>query len=443
MNKLTVKDVDVKGKKVLVRCDFNVPMKDGQITDDSRITGALPTISYLMEQGAKVVLCSHMGKPHSIFSAEVKLNKKDKAKVEALPAEEQAAAKQAIIDKALKDEPKKLTLKPVADRLNELLGGKVTFATDVVGEDAQKKVAALKSGECVLLENLRFHWEEEKRDEAFCKKLADLIDGDSGVYVNDAFGTAHRSHASTAAIVEYGFVKTAVCGFLIEKELSVMADSLDHPERPFVAILGGAKVADKLNVINNLLEKCDTLIIGGGMSYTFLKAMGKEVGTSLVDDEKLGYCKDMIEKAAKSGKKLLLPIDTVITKSFPDPIDAPVEVKTVSSDNIPADMMGLDIGEETRKLFADAVASAKTVIWNGPMGVFENPTLAEGTKAVAKALAEVYGKATTIIGGGDSAAAVRQLGFADKITHISTGGGASLELFEGKVLPGIACLNEK
>ena len=443
MNKLTVKDVDVKGKKVLVRCDFNVPMKDGKITDETRILGALPTIKYLMDQGAKVILCSHMGKPHSIFSSEVKLNKKDKQKVEALPAEEQAAAKQAIIEKALKDEPKKLTLAPVAARLNELLGNKVTFASDVVGPDAQAKAAACKAGECVLLENLRFHWEEEKRDEAFCKKLADLIDGDSGVYVNDAFGTAHRSHASTAAIVEYGFVKTAVCGFLIEKELSVMADSLEHPVRPFVAILGGAKVADKLNVINNLLEKCDTLIIGGGMAYTFLKAEGYEVGKSLVDDEKLGYCKDMMQKAKDLGKNLLLPVDTVVAGDFPNPIDAPIDVKTVSVSAIPADMEGLDIGEETRKLFADTVANAKTVIWNGPMGVFENPILAEGTKAVAKALADVYGKATTIIGGGDSAAAVQQLGYADKMTHISTGGGASLELFEGKVLPGIACLNEK
>lgn len=443
MNKLTVKDVDVKGKKVLVRCDFNVPMKDGKITDETRILGALPTIKYLMEQGAKVILCSHMGKPHSIFSSEVKLNKKDKQKVEALPAEEQAAAKQAIIDKALKEEPKKLTLAPVAARLNELLGNKVTFASDVVGPDAQAKAAACKAGECVLLENLRFHWEEEKRDEAFCKKLADLIDGENGVYVNDAFGTAHRSHASTAAIVEYGFVKTAVCGFLIEKELSVMADSLEHPVRPFVAILGGAKVADKLNVINNLLEKCDTLIIGGGMAYTFLKAEGYEVGKSLVDDEKLGYCKDMMQKAKDLGKKLLLPVDTVVASDFPNPIDAPIEVKTVSVSAIPADMEGLDIGEETRKLFADTVANAKTVIWNGPMGVFENPILATGTKAVAKALADVYGKATTIIGGGDSAAAVQQLGYADKMTHISTGGGASLELFEGKVLPGIACLNEK
>ena len=442
MNKLTVKDVNVKGKKVLVRCDFNVPMKDGKITDENRIMGALPTIKYLVEQGAKVILCSHMGKPHSIFSDEVKLSKKDKKKVDALPTEEQAAAKQAIIEKALKDEPKKLTLKPVADRLNELLGGIVTFATDVVGEDAKAKAEAVKEGEIVLLENLRFHWEEEKKEESFCKKLADLIGGENGVYVNDAFGTAHRSHASTAAIVEYGLVKTAVCGFLIEKELSVMADSLENPVRPFVAILGGAKVADKLNVINNLLEKCDTLIIGGGMSYTFLKAKGYEVGTSLVDDEKIGYCKDMMEKAEKAGKKLLLPIDAVITKDFPDPIDAPIEVCAVDADKIPADMMSLDIGPKTRELYATEVANAKTVIWNGPMGVFENPILAEGTKSVAKALADAEG-ATTIIGGGDSAAAVQQLGFAPKMSHISTGGGASLELFEGKTLPGIACLNEK
>ena len=442
MNKLTVKDVNVKGKKVLVRCDFNVPMKDGKITDENRIMGALPTIKYLVEQGAKVILCSHMGKPHSIFSDEVKLSKKDKKKVDALPAEEQAAAKQAIIEKALKDEPKKLTLKPVADRLNELLGGIVTFATDVVGEDAKAKAEAVKEGEIVLLENLRFHWEEEKKEESFCKKLADLIGGENGVYVNDAFGTAHRSHASTAAIVEYGLVKTAVCGFLIEKELSVMADSLENPVRPFVAILGGAKVADKLNVINNLLEKCDTLIIGGGMSYTFLKAKGYEVGTSLVDDEKIGYCKDMMEKAEKAGKKLLLPIDAVITKDFPDPIDAPIEVCAVDADKIPADMMSLDIGPKTRELYATEVANAKTVIWNGPMGVFENPILAEGTKSVAKALADAEG-ATTRIGGGDSAAAVPQLGFAPKMSHISTGGGASLELFEGNTLPGIACLNEK
>ncbi len=434
MNKMTVKDVkDWKGKRVLVRCDFNVPMKDGAITDENRIIGALPTIEYLMKAGAKVVLCSHMGKPHSIFSDEVKLNKKDKKKVDA-----GETTAEAIIEKAKKDEPKKLTLAPVAKRLNELLGNKVTFASDVVGPDAQAKVAACKEGECVLLENLRFHWEEEKKDLEFCKKLASYCE----VYVNDAFGTAHRSHASTAAIVEYGLVKTAVCGFLIEKELSVMADSLERPVHPFVAILGGAKVADKLNVISNLLEKCDTLIIGGGMAYTFIKAQGGSIGTSLVDEEKIGYCKDMIAKAKEMGKELLLPVDTVIAKSFPDPIDAPVDVTVVPSNAIPADSMGLDIGDKTRKLFADKIKSAKTVIWNGPMGVFENPTLAAGTIAVAQALADAKG-ATTIVGGGDSAAACTQLGFADKITHISTGGGASLELFEGKTLPGIACLNEK
>lgn len=438
MNKKSVTDVDVKGKRVLVRCDFNVPMKDGKITDENRIIGALPTIKYLMGQGAKVILCSHMGKPHSILSDEVKLTKKDQKKIDALPESEREAAKQAIIEKAKKEEPKKLTLEPVAKRLNELLGGKVTFAHDVVGPDAQAKVAACKEGECVLLENLRFHWEEEKRDYEFCKKLASYCD----IYVNDAFGTAHRSHASTAAIVEYGLVKTAVCGFLIEKELTVMADSLEHPNHPFVAILGGAKVADKLGVINNLLEKCDTLIIGGGMAYTFLKAEGGSVGTSLVDDEKIDYCKEMMQKAKDLGKELLLPIDTVITKNFPDPIDAHIETSVVPSKEIPADMMGLDIGPKTRELFADKIKSAKTVIWNGPMGVFENPILAAGTIAVAQALADAKG-ATTIVGGGDSAAACTQLGFADKVTHISTGGGASLELFEGKVLPGIACLNDK
>ena len=434
MNKKTVRDVDVKGKRVLVGCDFNVPMKDGAITDQNRILGALPTIQYLLDAAAKVTLCSHMGKPHSILSAEVKLNKKDKKKVEA-----GETTAEAIVEKAKKDEPKKLTLAPVAKRLNELLGGKVTFATDVIGKDATAKRAALKEGEAVLLENLRFHWEEEAKDEEFCKALA----YDAEVYVNDAFGTAHRSHASTAAIVEYGIIKTAVCGFLIEKELSVMGATIENPPRPFVAILGGAKVADKLNVISNLLEKCDTLIIGGGMAYTFLKAKGYEVGTSLLDEEKIGYCKDMIEKAAKSGKELVLPIDTVITSHFPEPIDEAIEVKTVPSNAIPADMMGMDIGENTRKLYAEKVAGAKAVVWNGPMGVFENPTLAKGTIAVAQALADVYGKCTTIIGGGDSAAAVKQLGFADKMSHISTGGGASLEYLEGKVLPGIACLNDK
>ena len=438
MNKKSVTDVDVKGKRVLVRCDFNVPMKDGKITDENRIIGALPTIKYLMEQGAKVILCSHMGKPHNVFDEKVKLNKKEKKAVEALPADEQAQATAEYIEKAKKNDPVKLTLKPVADRLNELLGNKVTFAKDVIGPDAEAKVAACKPGECVLLENLRFYAGEEGRDEAFCKKLASYCD----VYVNDAFGTAHRSHASTAAIVEYGFVKTAVCGFLIQKELEVMADSLEHPVRPFVAVLGGAKVADKLNVISNLLNKCDTLIIGGGMAYTFLKAKGYEIGKSLVDDEKIGYCKDMMQKAKDMGKELLLPIDTVVAKDFPNPIDASIDVKTVKVSEIPADMEGLDIGEETRKLFADAIKGAKTVIWNGPMGVFENPTLAKGTIAIAEEMAEAK-DATTIIGGGDSAAAVQQLGFADKMTHISTGGGASLELFEGKVLPGIACLNDK
>ncbi|MCD8205300.1 MAG: phosphoglycerate kinase [Clostridia bacterium] len=435
MNKMSVKDLgDLKGKKVLVRCDFNVPLKDGVITDENRIMGALPTIKYLLDQGAKVTLCSHLGKPHPIFSETFKLNKKDQKKVD---AGETTAAE--IEEKAKKEEPKKLTLEPVAKRLAELLDGKVTFAKDVIGPDATAKRAALKDGEAVLIENLRFHWEEEKRDEGFCKALA----SDAEIYVNDAFGTAHRSHASTAAIVEYGIIKTAVCGFLIEKEISVMANTLENPERPFVAILGGAKVADKLNVINNLLEKCDTLIIGGGMAYTFIKAQGGKIGQSLLDDEKIDYCKDMLAKAKASGKKILLPVDTVVTSSFPDPIDAPVETEVVASDKIPADKMGMDIGPKTCKLFAEEISKAKSVVWNGPMGVFENPTLAKGTEAVAQALADVYGKCTTIIGGGDSAAAIQQLGFADKVTHISTGGGASLELFEGKSLPGIECLNDK
>ena len=436
MNKMSIRDVDVKGKRCLVRVDFNVPMKDGVITDETRINGALPTIKYLIEHGAKVILCSHMGKPHNVLDAKIKLNKKEKAAVEALPAEEQEKATAEYIEKAKKD-LKKLTLKPVAERLSEKLGQPVTFATDVIGESAEKTVANIKDGEVVLLENTRFYAGEEKRDEEFCKKLASYCD----IYVNDAFGTAHRSHATTAAIVEYGFVKTAVCGFLIEKELSVMADALEHPVRPFVAILGGAKVADKLKVISNLLEKCDTLIIGGGMSYTFLKAKGYEVGTSLVDDEQIGYCKDMMKKAEELGKKLLLPVDATITKDFPNPIDAPIDVTVVDIDKIPADYMALDIGTKTAALYAEEVKNAKTVIWNGPMGVFENPILAKGTASVAKALAET--SATTIIGGGDSAAAVTSLGYADKMTHISTGGGASLELFEGKKLPGIECLNDK
>ncbi|MBO4479806.1 MAG: phosphoglycerate kinase [Clostridia bacterium] len=437
MDKLTVKDIDVKGKRCLVRVDFNVPMKDGVITDENRINGALPTIKYLVDQGAKVILCSHMGKPHNVLSAGWGLNKKEKAKLEALPESERAAAEKEMMEKAAKDRTK-LSLKPVAIALSKKLGQEVKMSDDFVGPCSDKLVSEIKDGEVVLLENTRFDKGEEKRDEALCKKLASYCD----VYVNDAFGTAHRSHATTAAIVEYGFVKTAVCGFLIEKELSVMADTLENPARPFVAILGGAKVADKLNVIDNLLNKCDTLIIGGGMSYTFLKAMGYEVGTSLLDETKIDYCKDMMEKAKKLGKKFLLPIDVVTTAEFPDPIDGPIETVVCDADKIPADRMGMDIGPKTRKLYADAVASAKSVIWNGPMGVFENPTLAAGTMSVAKALADAK-DAITIIGGGDSAAAVAQLGFADKMTHISTGGGASLELFEGKVLPGIACLNNK
>ncbi len=436
MNKKSIKDVNVKGKRCLVRVDFNVPMKDGVITDENRINGALPTIKYLIDNGAKVILCSHMGKPHNIFTEGFSLTKKEKKAVEALPEAEQAAAKAEYLKKALKDK-EKFTLRPVAEKLAEKLGKKVTFAEDVVGASADAAVAGLQDGEVVLLENTRFEQGEEKRDEALCKKLASYCD----IYVNDAFGTAHRSHATTAAIAEYGFVDTAVCGFLIEKELSVMADALENPVRPFVAILGGAKVADKLKVIENLLEKCDTLVIGGGMAYTFLKAKGYEVGTSLVDDEKIDYCNEMMAKAEKLGKNLVLPVDSVTAKAFPNPIDAVIETAEYDATNIPADVMGLDIGAKSAKLFADTVKSAKTVIWNGPMGVFENPILAKGTIAVAKALAETT--ATTIIGGGDSAAAVAQLGFADKMTHISTGGGASLELFEGKKLPGIECLNNK
>ena len=438
MNKQSIKDINVKGKKCLVRCDFNVPMVDGVITDENRINGALPTIKYLMDNGAKVILCSHMGKPHNIYTEGFGLNKKEKKAVEALPEAEREEAKKAYIEKALKNDAKKFTLAPVAKRLNELLDGKVTFATDIVGEDACAKVNALKEGECVLLENLRFDAGEEKKNEEFCKKLANFAD----VYVNDAFGTAHRSHASTAAIVEYGLVKTAVCGFLIEKELSVMADALENPQRPFVAILGGAKVADKLNVISNLLDKCDTLIIGGGMAYTFLKAQGYEVGTSLVDETKIDYCNEMLAKAKEQGKKILLPVDGVQVKEFPNPIDAPVEVFVNNVGEFNPDMESCDIGPKTCKLYADALKGAKTVIWNGPMGVFENPTLAQGTNAIASAMAKCEGT-TTIIGGGDSAAAVAQLGYEDKMTHISTGGGASLELFEGKKLPGIECLNDK
>lgn len=396
-NKKNIEDIDLAGKKVLVRCDFNVPLKDGVITSDKRIVEALPTIKYLMSKNCKVILCSHMGKP----------------KGEIVP---------------------KYSLAPVAARLTELLGVEVALAADTVGPDAKAKAAALKEGEVILLENTRFDKREEKNDPEFAKELASMAE----IYVSDAFGAVHRAHASTAGVAEY---LPAVCGYLIQKEIGVMGKALTSPERPFVAILGGAKVSDKLNVINNLLGKVDTLIIGGGMAYTFLAAKGYEIGTSLFDAEKVNYCRDMLALAEKNGVKLLLPVDTVVSKCFPDPIDGEVEVKTVPSDSIPSDMMGLDIGEKTRELFADAVKSAKTVVWNGPMGVFENPTLAKGTIAVAKALAE--SDATTIVGGGDSAAACEQLGFASKITHISTGGGASLEFLEGKELPGIACLLDK
>ena len=396
-NKKSIEDIDVSGKRVLCRCDFNVPTKDGKITSDKRIVAAMPTIEYLVNHGAKVILCSHMGKPKGEYKPE-------------------------------------LSLKVVADRISELLGKPVTMASDVAGPDSQAKAAALKVGDVMLLENTRFEKGETKNDPELSKKLASLAD----IFVNDAFGTAHRAHSSTAGVADY---LPAVCGFLVQKEVSIMGKALADPERPFVAILGGAKVSDKLNVINNLLEKVDTLIIGGGMAYTFLAAKGYSVGTSLLDSEKIDYCKDMMAKAAAKGVKLLLPIDTVVAASFPNPIDGDIAVETVSADAIPADKMGLDIGEKTRALFAEAVKSAKTVVWNGPMGVFENPTLAKGTIAVAQALAD--SSAVTIVGGGDSADACELLGFADKITHISTGGGASLEFLEGLELPGIACLQDK
>ena len=434
-NKKTIEDIDVAGKTVLVRCDFNVPMKDGVITSDKRIVGALPTVEYLLNNGAKVILCSHMGKPHSIFTEGFGLTKKEKKAVEALPEAERAAATEEYLAKALKNDKKKLTLKPVAVRLNELLGSeKVTFAEDIIGEDAKAKVAALKPGYAVLLENTRFDARETKNGADFAKELANYAD----VFVNDAFGAAHRAHASTAGVADY---IPAVCGYLIQKEISVMGKALSNPERPFVAILGGAKVADKLNVIDNLLTKVDTLIIGGGMAFTFAAAKGLCVGNSLLDDTKLDYCREMMKKAEEKGVKLLLPIDNAIASSFPNPIDAPIDIEYVDADAIPADKEGLDIGPKTAKLFADAVLAAKTVVWNGPMGVFENPTLARGTIAVANALAD--SSAITIVGGGDSAAACEQLGFADRITHISTGGGASLEFLEGKDLPGISCLLDK
>ena len=434
-NKKTIEDVEVSGKTVLVRCDFNVPMKDGVITSDKRIVGALPTVKYLLDNGARVILCSHMGKPHAIFTEGFGLDKKEKKAVEALPENERAAATEEYLAKALKNDKKKFTLKPVAARLNELLGAeKVTFAEDLVGEDAKAKIAALKAGEAVLIENTRFDQRETKNNPELARELTVGVD----LFVNDAFGSAHRAHASTAGVADY---VPAVCGYLIEKELGIMGKALSNPSRPFVAILGGAKVADKLNVIDNLLTKVDTLIIGGGMAYTFSAAMGYGIGTSLVDETKLDYCRDMIEKAKKNGVNLLLPIDTAVAASFPSPIDAEIDVDYVDMDKIPADKMGLDIGPKTQKLFSDAVLAAKTVVWNGPMGVFENPTLANGTIAVASALAS--SDAITIVGGGDSAAACEQLGFAEKITHISTGGGASLEFLEGKDLPGVSCLLDK
>lgn len=404
LNKVTVDDINVKGKKVLVRCDFNVPLKDGVITNDNRIQAALPTIKKLISDGGKVVLCSHLGKPKNGPEA-------------------------------------KFSLAPVAKRLEEVLPGtKVTFAADdtVVGDNAKKAVAEMADGDVVLLENTRFRGADEtKNGEGFSKELADLVDGQ--VFVMDAFGSAHRAHASTEGVTK--FVKETAVGYLMQKEIKYLGNAVENPVRPFVAILGGAKVADKLNVISNLLEKCDTLIIGGGMAYTFLKAKGYEVGTSLVDNEKIDYCKEMMAKAEKNGVKLVLPVDTVTTAEFPNPIDAPIETLVVDSDKIPADRMGMDIGPKTRELYAEAVKDAKTVVWNGPMGVFENPVLAAGTIAVAKALAET--DATTIIGGGDSAAAVQQLGFGDKMSHISTGGGASLEYLEGKGLPGIDAIQDK
>ena len=428
-NKKSVEDIDVAGKRVLVRCDFNVPLKDGVITSDKRIVGALPTIKYLLDKGAKVVLCSHMGKPHSIFTEGFGLTKKEKKKVEALPVEEQAAATEKLLKKAL-DDKKTLTLKPVADRLNELLGGKVTFAEDIIGPDAKAKVAALKEGEAVLIENVRFDARETKNGADFAKELADYAD----IFVNDAFGSAHRAHASTAGVADY---LPAVCGYLIQKEISVMGKALADPARPFVAILGGAKVSDKIGVINNLLDKVDTLIIGGGMAYTFFKAAGHDVGTSICEEDKLDLANEMVAKAQAKGVNFLIPVDNIVATEY----DENAEFKTVKSTEIPSDWMGLDIGPETRELFANAINGAGTVVWNGPMGVSEWTNFAGGTNAVAAAVAE--SGAISIIGGGDSAAAVEKLGYADKMTHISTGGGASLEFLEGKELPGIACLLDK
>ena len=430
LNKKSVEDIDVNGKRVLVRCDFNVPMKDGQITSDKRITSALPTIKYLLAHGAKVILCSHMGKPHAVLTEGFGLDKKEKAKVAALPEAEQAAAKQKLLDKAKAEDPKKFTLKPVADRLNEYLDGVVTFATDIIGSDAQAKVAALEPGKAVLLENVRFDARETKNDPSMAKALASLAD----VYVNDAFGSAHRAHASTAGVADY---LPAVCGYLIQKEITVMGNALANPKRPFVAILGGAKVSDKIGVIENLIDKVDTLIIGGGMAYTFMKALGNTIGTSICEDDKVDLAKEMMEKARAKGVSFLLPVDNIVGRVY----DPETPYMRIYSDAIPDGWMGLDIGPTTQELFSKTLIGAGTVVWNGPMGVSEWDHFAAGTISVAQAVAD--SGAISIIGGGDSAAAVEKLGFADKMTHISTGGGASLEFLEGKELPGIACLNEK
>ena len=433
-NKKSIEDVVINpGQKVFVRCDFNVPMKDGVITSDKRIVGALPTIKYLMAQGAKVILSSHMGKPHAIFTPNFKLDKKEQKKIAELPEAEQEAAAAELKAKALANDPKKFTLKPVADRLNQELDGKVAFATDIIGDDAKAKIAAMENGTCVLIENVRFDARETKNDPAFAKALADLA-GEGGLFVNDAFGTAHRAHASTAGVADY---LPAVCGYLIQKEIGVMGKALADPARPFVAILGGAKVSDKIGVINNLIEKCDTLIIGGGMAYTFFAAMGNPVGTSICESDKIELAKEMMVKARAKGVNFLLPVDNVIGREY----DENTANMTIYSDCIPDGWMGLDIGAKTRELYSKSIQGAGTVVWNGPMGVSEWKNFAAGTEAVAEAVAN--SGAISIIGGGDSAEAVERLGFGPKMTHISTGGGASLEFLEGLELPGIACLQDK
>ena len=433
-NKKSIEDVVISaGQKVFVRCDFNVPMKDGVITSDKRIVGALPTIKFLMDKGAKVILSSHMGKPHAIFTPNFKLDKKELKKIDALPEAEREAAAADLKAKALAGDPKKFTLAPVAARLNEYLDGKVAFAADIIGDDAKAKIAAMENGTCVLIENVRFDARETKNDADFSKALADLA-GEGGLFVNDAFGTAHRAHASTAGVADY---LPAVCGYLIQKEIGVMGKALADPARPFVAILGGAKVSDKIGVIKNLIEKCDTLIVGGGMAYTFFAAKGYSVGTSLCETDKIELAKEMMEKAAAKGVKFLLPVDNKLGKEY----DENTESQYVDSDCIPDGWMGLDIGAKTCELVSDAIKGAGTVVWNGPMGVSEWKNFANGTETVAAAVAN--SGAVSIIGGGDSAEAVERLGFGPKMTHISTGGGASLEFLEGLELPGIACLMDK